>query len=662
MRSRGPEDAPRQLAPPRHLRRWERARTGAAALILVAAGLVAYGNGSSDRFTGLDARESIRDNPHIQQLWPLSEAMSLSLLKETLAVDPGSKGGSVVRRPFLSLTFALNYRLLGPEPQGFFAVNLALHLCAGLLLLGVVRRTLEREPLRARYGSRALGIALAVATLWTVHPVQTESVTYVVQRAEGLMGFFYLLTMYCAVRGFSATRRGAWYVASIVSCALGMATKETMGTAPLLVLLYDVIFVSPSLAAALKRRPGYYTALAATWLIPAALIVMTLNDATRDFTEGRNLAYALAQLRVVLHYVRLALWPHPLYLYVNTNLHLFRSGVTPVLPYVASGLILAVFIGGTVWGVVRRQWFGFVGAWFFLILAPSSSFIAATDTIQEHRLYLSLAAVIVILVIGGDALVRRLARPLCEHTVGRIEALLVSLGIVTLVVLTRNRNAAYGSEFGAIYPADRPEALSILASHELAHGNLQGALNAFDELIGEMPERIADGSANAPAGGEALVSSANLHYTFANVLCRNRYFEAAKLHFDLATHTDPQLAVAHNNLGALLAMEGDFSGARPHLEAAIRVRPEFPQAHRNLGLLHLREGDVGRARQELEAALAFAPGFEGPREDLAWLAGAQQEGALPEAFALIPSPPFCYPDIPITLQRAPLPEMIGRGR
>jgi len=629
-----------------------------AAAFVVAAGFIAYANGFTDRFTGLDARESIRDNPHIRHLWPLSEAMSLSLVDETLAADPGSKGGSVVRRPILSLTFALNHYFLGPAPWGFHVINLVIHLASGLLLFGLLRRTLELEPFRSNYGDRSLGIALAISVIWTVHPVQTESVTYIVQRAESLMGFFYLLTLYCAVRGFTdSTRASSWYVGAVLACSLGMGTKETMCTAPVMVLLYDGTFVSPSVRAALTRRRLLYGALAMTWTILVILIASTWHDATRDFSEGRNMAYAVAQLRAVFHYLRLAVWPHPLHLYVNTSLYQYQVGVTPVLAYVAAGVAVFLLLVATGWGLLRRHWLGFLGAWFFLILAPSSSIVAATDTVQEHRIYLSLAAVITLGVVFVDALVHRVMAPaLAPVAVRRAEVALLAALVGVLIVVTARRNLAYRSEFAPIYPADRFEALAILARHEVATGRLQNATAAFEELSAFMPIQAPPGTPQSPtASGVSSPANpwAKVHFDFANLLCREGHFAMAQQHFAQAIRADPRLGAARNNLGALQVVDGNVDAGRTALQETIRINPTLPQPHRTLGLIYLRDGNASLARTHLERALTLAPGFEGVRQDLAWLDGMQRNGPHVETFDLVPQPPYCFTDAPISLQPVP---------
>ena len=129
---------------------------------------------------------------------------------------------------------------------------------------GIIRRTLLSDRSRERYGDAATSLALVISLIWMVHPLQTESVTYVVQRAESLMGLFYLLTVYCALRGFQSARPAIWYALAVLSCAFGMGTKEIMMTAPVAVLLYDWMYVSKSLRAAWRQRRWLYIGLATT--------------------------------------------------------------------------------------------------------------------------------------------------------------------------------------------------------------------------------------------------------------------------------------------------------------------------------------------------------------------------------------------------------------
>ena len=152
-------------------------------------------------------------------------------------------------------------------------MNLAIHLLAALALFGIVRRTLELPAVARRFGERgATPVAFCIALLWVVHPLLTEAVTYLSQRAESLMGLFFLLTLYCFLRAAVSQRPGAWRVGAVAACALGMGCKQVMAAAPLVALLYDRCFLAGSFREALRRRRGLYLALAATWLLLAVSV------------------------------------------------------------------------------------------------------------------------------------------------------------------------------------------------------------------------------------------------------------------------------------------------------------------------------------------------------------------------------------------------------
>src|SRR5262245_7463604 len=246
-------------------------------LLLVGGGLAAF----SDSFKGaflLDDLFRIVRNEEIRKLWP----------PWTLVVHSG--------RPLVQLTLAVNYALGGLDVWGYHAFNLTVHLFAGLLLFGIVRRMLESDELRARYSGAAPWLAGAIAILWTVHPLQTESVTYIIQRGESMMGLFFLLTLYCTIRGASSPHPRGWYLAAIVACALGMGSKEVMVTAPLVVLLYDRMFLSPSFKDLFQRRWRLYAGLAATWLVAAASLANSREEEQVILVAGLTpWSYALTQ-------------------------------------------------------------------------------------------------------------------------------------------------------------------------------------------------------------------------------------------------------------------------------------------------------------------------------------------------------------------------------
>src|SRR5262249_25035110 len=155
----------------------------------------------------------------------------------------------------------------GLDVRGYHVVNIAIHLICGLLAFGVVRRTLELPRMRARFGGSSANLAGAAALLWVVHPLNSEVVDYLTEGTEPLMALFYLLTLYASMRAvgerMAATGRawgaaagdrasGGWHGIAIVAAGLGMACKESMVTVPIVVALYDRVFVFDSLRDALR--------------------------------------------------------------------------------------------------------------------------------------------------------------------------------------------------------------------------------------------------------------------------------------------------------------------------------------------------------------------------------------------------------------------------
>jgi len=584
-------------------------------LLLAALCGLAYSNAFSGMFAGLDAKESIRDNPHIRSLWPLTEAMSLPLLASTKAADAGSKGGTVVRRPVLSLSFALNWALLGPNPNRFHAVNLAIHIVAAWLLFGIVRRTLVLPRLRPHYGKAATALAFSIAAIWALHPVQTESVTYIVQRAESLMGMLFLLTFYCVVRALDSGHASVWRVAAVVACAFGMGTKEVTAVLPVLVVAYDGIFGFASYREALRRRWTLYAALAATWAVIIVLVAITLSDVRSDFNEGRNLAYALSQPSVILHYLRLAVWPYPLYVYVNTNLFTVRTAADVLLPLAVVGPLVA----GTVWGLWRRSPLGFLGAWFFLILAPTSTFVAVSDVIQEHRMYLSLAAVVVIAVCGFYRLLQRARAHGLPQVVAKTLAVNVLVAVVVAcAIATHARNEDYHSEFGMIRPEDMSEAFQILANHY---------------LLGPIPPQAARTEAEtmlaSPNAGPADLAFAE--YLLGLLALEDEQPHEAQAHFQRAVARYPDSVLAHNRLGVALLDQGQVAAAANVLRETVERWPNDAASVVSLGRVLLAQEDLVGAQAQFERALTLDRNSAVAYNNLAYVLEARGDLAAAEA-------------------------------
>ena len=545
-------------------------------LLLVAAALLAYHNSLSGPFI-LDDALSIPNNPSIRHLWPIWPVLS-----------PPPKAG-VGGRPIVNLTLAINYALGGTGVRGYHALNLAIHILATLTLFGILRRTLLQPQLRERFGDAATGLALTTALIWMLHPLQTEAVTYLSQRAESLMGLLYLLTLYAFVRAVESPKPTPWFALSIVACLLGMATKEVMVTAPLMVLLYDRTFVAGSFQAAWTRRWRLYAGLAATWLLLAYLLA-GLHQRGVGYNLGISWpSYAVTECWAVVRYLRLALWPHPLVFdYAMDGI----GGATVAL----CALILLALLAGTAIALKRSSPIGFLGAWFFVILAPTSSVVPiAGQPMAESRMYLPLAAVIVVAVAGIYLLGERL--PTQRRQFGRsLRWNLAAVVALVLATLTLHRNLYYTSEL-AIWL----DTVNKRPNNPRAHENLGVAL----ERAGRLPEAIRQFEIALQINPDAIKANNNLGIALGEA---GRLDEAVA-HFRQVLEADPGFADAHCNLGFALVQLGRSQEAIDHFQQALRLDPDLPEAHDGLGAVLTLVGEPARAIEQCEAALRLQPNF-----------------------------------------------------
>jgi tetratricopeptide (TPR) repeat protein len=555
----------------------------AAALLIVAAGALAYGNSLGGPFVFDDAT-SITGNSTIRHIWPVWEALR----------PPVGEGITVSGRPVLNLSFAVNYAISGTRVWSYHAVNVLIHVLAGLTLFAIARRTLGRSR-AAGAGLGATALAFFVALIWTVHPLQTEAVTYTVQRAESLMGLFYLLTIYCFLRG-AGDERGSfrWLGLSWLACLLGMGTKEVMVTAPVVVFLADRSFVAGSFREAWRLRWKYHLALFSTWIPLAWLVAGTGGNRGGSAGFGvavSPVAYALTQFPAIAHYLRLAIWPHPLVF--DYESFWIENAAQVLLP---AAVVLAL-LAGTIWALCFRPALGFVGAFFFLILAPTSLTPGTTQMIAEHRMYLPLAAVLALIVWALDRVMAGDPRRKL------LVAVVLLAAAATAGALTFQRNKAYATELAlwADTVAKRP--LNASAQNNLGiqltqAGRPLEAIPHFEKALRISP-KLAEAEYNL---GIALGNTGEADEAI------DAYAAAVRL--------APDLAEARLNLGNILARTGRVPEAIVQFEEAVRIRPGYVDAHFNLGNALVLAGRYEEAAAQYEAGLRLRPGDERIRQTL----------------------------------------------
>lgn len=573
-------------------------RFRAGLIVLLIAGAAAYSNSLAAPFV-LDDEDSIVRNPYIARWWPIAEAMR------------APAQSSFAGRPLASLSLAISHAFGGPSPAAFRIWNLAFLIASALVLAALVRHTAQR-----RRQPQADSIAIGVALLWLLHPLHTEVVNYVTQRTESLMGLCYLLTIYAASRSIDETRSAPrWTAAAVIFCGAGMAMKESMVTAPLTVLIYDAVFGAGSIRKALTRRRALYAGLASTWLLLVYLNIAGPRSGSAGFgTAISPLTYLLNQAGMVVTYLKLSFWPHPL---------IVDYGRTPTIEFAAAipALIAIAAIAGLVvlaW-VRQHRIAAFLGTWFFVTLAPTSSVIPiATEVGAERRMYLPLIAIVTLLAIG---LWRSVVRP---RAVIAVTALLA----IVLGSITYARNREYHDAIGMWQQvvSDRP--------HGRAHYNLAIALAAAgrqDEARDHYRAALADEphahyalAVDALEGGRTNEAVRELRaflqqrpadpvaprgwLLLGEALLKLQQPVDAERAFRAALEMSPQFADAQGKLADLLLQQGRHGEAIAAYRGYLQAMPNNPSAHHGLGLALAMTGQTAAALAEFTAAVALDQG------------------------------------------------------
>lgn len=574
-------------------------------MVIVAAVALAYSNAFDLPFV-FDDIDNITGNPHLRQLLPL---------RESLGAPPQS---AVAGRPLVALSLALNYALGGLAPEGFHAFNLLVHAFSALLVFATLRRVLVLPRVPPPVRSGAFEIAGATALLWAVHPLNSETVDYVIQRTESLAGLWSLVAIYAAVRAFQdASWR--WPVLATLAACLGVASKETAVTVPALVLLLDVVTTSGSIRAALRSRGRLYAGLVASWVLLIALIAGGPRFRSAGFASGVSpIDYLLNQGPMIATYLKLAIWPDPLLLDYGLT--------TPVpaaqtLPFVA---VIAVLLLVSLYLLRRRPLAGMAGLWFFITLAPASSLIPiATEVGAERRMYLVLIAVIGLAAgcawcgllrrapaarrapVWGTAVVL-LACALGVRTWTRNTDYRDLVGLWTQVVEARPHARAHYNlgialkargqltEALAHYRAASamPEAHYALGFEHAAAGDYAAAVDEFRRFLALRPDDM-----RAPEGQALLGRS---------LLALGRWPEALTA-FGAALSMTPNNADAVRGKGDALAGLERWSEAADAYQRYVALAPGDADGYSSLGRAFVALDQGPRALQAFERAVQLSP-------------------------------------------------------
>lgn len=522
----------------------------AALLLLVILPAIVYSNSLSGPFIFDDSR--IYNNPHIRLVSLSPESLKVAALES----EPRT-------RPVVNLTFGLNYYFQQYNVTGYHAVNLLIHIFTGVLLYFFIRTTLSLPILENRYGP-GRWLPLAATLLWSLHPIQTQSVTYIIQRMNSMAAMFYLLAMLCYVRGrlqHEAWRKWLLFAGSLAAGLLALGSKEMAATLPFFILLYEWYFFQDLRPVWLRKRFFYLVAAVA---LLAGLSYLYLGDQplaallgrydTREFTL---LQRVLTEFRVVVFYFSLLLFPHPSRLNFDHHFLLSDSVIAP------SATLAAVVIVGGLFGLAvylarRERLLSFCILWFFGNIIIESS-VVGLEIIFEHRNYLPSMLLLLLAVLLADRLLR-----------GAKLKMAVLLSVLLLFsAWTYERNFVWSDRI--TFWSDCAEKSPNKAR---PHNNLGVALKV-----------------------------------------QGRLAEAAE-HYLATIRLDPGFTEAYYNLANILKLQGRLDEAIQYYRRAVRLAPDNAQVRNSLGNTLYDAWRLEEAMAEYGEALRLNPGLMDARINL----------------------------------------------
>lgn len=547
-------------------------------------------------------------------------------------------------RYVLYLSFFANYKLAGLNPQSYHAVNISLHVFCSLLLYVIVRLTFGTPALKdSSLKPHKSTIALFSALLFAVHPIQTESVTYISQRA-GLLAAVFCLGSVASYAGsrLSLDRKGKWglYALCLVSAVLAMKSKENAFTLPLAIVLYEFLFLKD---AGWKKMLLVLPLLLTMVIIPFEYISerLELGDITSALSEGSRLDtdiprtdYLLTELTVIARYIRLIVFP------VGQNLdhdwpayHSFLDpSVMLSLVLVLTALSFACFLlyrSRKDKGEQRLVAFSII--WFFLSLSVESGPIPISEFIFEYRVYLPSIGAILALVTGAFMAVNKLDDE--GQKAGGWPIAILSLITIILMGATYARNTLWQNEINLWSDVVKKSPQKARGHYNLglaykAAGLFERAAEHYKTaLILEPDFALAFknlGRAYSDNGNKGQLDKATEHYETAISLwgdnaethndLGNAYravglLDKAIEHYTIAINLDPDYAEAYNNLGSVFGERGLFEKAIEHYQTAIHLDSRYATPYVNLGNAYRAMGLFDKAIENYQTAVRLEPDF-----------------------------------------------------
>jgi len=498
----------------------------------------------------------------------------------------------------------VNYQIGRFDPLYYRIFNLAIHILAGLVLFYLLKdlcKALKNKPF---FTENAIFIAFAASALFLLHPVQTQTVSYVIQaRLEGLASLFVLLTIFLFVRAFTATKKiiqyvwlGAFFVVGMLSCG----TKEIVIVLPALLLFVDWFFLSQQEWSSFKKRIWvhalfdlFFLGLMAHYLGPK-----TITDAVQlKMSTGNNrgniltphafdvitpFQYLMSELKVIVHYLFMFIWPFNISVEYDWKVEqsLFSVGV---LPYLILLVALAAF---TINAIVKKKYsvFTFGMLWFFVAIAPRSTIIPSPELVCDYKTYLA-----------SVGMMFMLAVPL-------VKLFLYIVGFVQKIQPLPDLFASKQTQTALMVVLLLPVGFSAYSRNKI-----------WETCVGFWQ----DNAKQAPG-------KARVHNNLGVALSEAGKIDEALVAYKKAIELDSNYSDPLSNIAVAYSLKGQIDDAINSLKSALHICPNYPEAYNNIGTLLLQKKQYEEAERALNIAIQLRPYYGKAYYNLARMAEEQK--------------------------------------
>lgn len=479
-------------------------------------------------------------------------------------------------------SLAVNWHIGGQKIIGYHVVNIFIHIIAAISAWWLSLLLLKTPPLKNKdYKNGAFFFPLFVGLIFVAHPVQTQAVTYIIQRAASLAALFYTASVAFYIKyKISQKYRGAFYSLSLISCLLGMFSKELVFTLPFMLAAVEFFFFKEEGKFSFKPLiPFLFTLL----IIPF-IVLFVHNTAMKETAEASgkisSFTYLLTQFQVIVTYLRLYILP------INLNLDYDFPVAKSFfeLKTILSFLFLLAIAAGGVLLYKKQRLISFGIFWFFLTLAVESSIWPIKDVIYEHRLYLPLTGLSIILL-----------SLMYEFLNGKNLKYLIILNSVIVIVfswMAYQRNFVWENEITLWTDVINKSPNKYRGYINRGFDNLKHF--ALDKAMVDLEKGLSLDPNNA-------IAYCNIGAVYGFKEDREKAVEC----FSKAIQLDPKYEEAYNNRGSTYFQLGQYDAAIADFNTAIKIKPKSPTGYNNRGTLAFMLGKYDEALKDYYAALSI---------------------------------------------------------